>query len=147
MPGPTTTSNSVLATWTSKAFYIPLSWVQEASHLFGHPSKIRSFILLTHTHTRIKKTSTSHGRLHLFRSIQSFRPTSPTVQEPPLELFDARLSCPRCSNLGANYAVLRDGWALPRAGGNMGHMRKDTGKCILAECPKCSERWQQDGVV
>lgn len=23
----------------------------------------------------------------------------------------------RCSNLGANYAVLRDGWALPRAGG------------------------------
>lgn len=95
MPGPTTTSNSVLATWTSKAFYIPLSWVQEASHLFGHPSKIRSFILLTHTHTRIKKTSTSHGRLHLFRSIQSFRPTSPTVQEPPLELFDARLSCPR----------------------------------------------------
>eukprot|EP00435_Cladocopium_sp_Y103_P036652 s1201_g9.t1 len=68
------------------------------------------------------------------------------MDEPSLDLFDARLSCPRCQKTGAFYAVLRDSWALPRAGGNMGHMRKDTGKCILAECPSCSEQWQQEGV-
>eukprot|EP00434_Breviolum_minutum_P007019 symbB.v1.2.006192.t1/scaffold355.1/size243294/2 len=69
------------------------------------------------------------------------------AQEPSLDLFDARLSCPRCQKTGASYAVLRDSWALPRAGGNMGHMRKDTGKCILAECHACGERWQQEGVA
>mmetsp|Transcript_17578 Transcript_17578/g.33065 ORF Transcript_17578/g.33065 Transcript_17578/m.33065 type:complete len:196 (+) Transcript_17578:79-666(+) len=69
------------------------------------------------------------------------------LKEQAMEFFDQRLSCPRCRESGARYAVLRDSWALPRAGGNMGHMRRDTGKCILAECPACKERWQQDGVV
>jgi len=72
---------------------------------------------------------------------------SVVLQEAPLMFFDQRLVCPKCSAVGANYRVLRDSWALPRCTGNQGHMRRDTGKCILAECPACRERWQQDGVV
>ncbi|CAJ1446280.1 unnamed protein product [Effrenium voratum] len=69
------------------------------------------------------------------------------LKDHALDLFDPHLTCPRCKHSGCSYAVLRDSWALPRAGGNMGHMRRDTGKCILAQCSVCSERWQQDGIV
>jgi len=69
------------------------------------------------------------------------------VKEAPLEFYDDRLTCPRGCTAGVRYAVLRDSWALPRCGGCMGHMRKDTGKLILAECAACGERWQQEGVV
>lgn len=69
------------------------------------------------------------------------------VREAPLEFVDERLACPRGCTGGVRYSILRDSWALPRCGGCMGHMRKDTGKLILAECPTCGERWQQEGVV
>eukprot|EP00930_Biecheleria_cincta_P002185 TRINITY_DN103204_c0_g1_i1.p1 TRINITY_DN103204_c0_g1~~TRINITY_DN103204_c0_g1_i1.p1 ORF type:complete len:234 (-),score=37.96 TRINITY_DN103204_c0_g1_i1:18-683(-) len=69
------------------------------------------------------------------------------IKDQSLDYFDDRLACPKCFTTGVSYAVLRDSWALPRAGGCMGHMRRDTGKCILAECPACKERWQQDGIV
>ncbi|CAK0887488.1 unnamed protein product [Prorocentrum cordatum] len=67
-------------------------------------------------------------------------------REQALDFFDANLSCPECQAIGARYSILREAWLLPRCTGNQGHMRRDTGRSILAECVQCSERWQQDEV-
>ncbi len=73
------------------------------------------------------------------------------LKEEVMDFVDERLTCPRgCvtePSKPVRYSILRDSWALPRCGGCMGHMRKDTGKLILAECPKCKERWQEEGLL
>lgn len=89
----------------------------------------------------------SEGRLAERRHQRAEGLRSVWLKEAPLDFFDGRLTCPACGEVGARYAVLRDSWALPRCGGCMGHMRKDTGKHILAECGNCSERWEQEGIV